>query len=566
MIPSFFININSNSYKYKKMLSSDVRGLYEAYNKVYAPKFETILDELSDEHVEELTDDLIEEVVEEVFYECLEEGYDIDEVENVLIESLQTSLNLLNEVSDSYYADAVKSGKEKAAKAKRAETIEKVKGAIGKVGSEIKRRAANAAVSAYAAGKMAKGAAGEAATAAGEAAKKVGAAAGETARKAGEAAGEVAKKAGGAAKEAGKAAGKAALTGAGYAAGKAVKYAKKAGEAVSAGYKAGSKDDGESAEDTGSETSPRAFPARSRGSSQSSDEGSGETTQRGSLRRAAGNLLKRGIKKVLRGGAKLVSKTAKGVEAAARGVSGLADKAQERLREEMEEIEESKKRGTASGRKKLAAKIRRGEDVGKPGGGFEKIVQKASPKYGKKRATKIAAAAMWSNLANSYEVEGELVDEAGPLLPGEPGKAPSSGYKEPILPGEKRKMPYQQAPSGQGRLPQAKTPAAKSLQVAHYEYDEEDIYNIVMEYLLDNGHADTISEANYIMTEMDVDMIATIVEQSQQDLDKLSDSINQTTKPKPAKDPSGGRLRTDPSPRSGGAGGGMIDSLGNPRF
>ena len=54
--------------------------------------------------------------------------------------------------------------------------------------------------------------------------------------------------------------------------------------------------------------------------------------------------------------------------------------------------------GTAKGRKKLAKKIRKGEDVGKKGPGFEAIVNKASAKYGKKRATKIAAAAMWKNL------------------------------------------------------------------------------------------------------------------------------------------------------------------------
>jgi len=44
--------------------------------------------------------------------------------------------------------------------------------------------------------------------------------------------------------------------------------------------------------------------------------------------------------------------------------------------------------------------------------------------------------------------------EAGPLLPGEPGKAPSSGYKEPVLPGEQRKTKYQQRPST-SKLPPA---------------------------------------------------------------------------------------------------------------
>jgi hypothetical protein len=51
--------------------------------------------------------------------------------------------------------------------------------------------------------------------------------------------------------------------------------------------------------------------------------------------------------------------------------------------------------GTVKGRKKLAKKIQAGKDIGKRGSGFEAIVKKASPKYGKERATKIAAAAMW---------------------------------------------------------------------------------------------------------------------------------------------------------------------------
>lgn len=57
------------------------------------------------------------------------------------------------------------------------------------------------------------------------------------------------------------------------------------------------------------------------------------------------------------------------------------------------------KYGTAKGRKALARKVRAGKDVGKKGEGFKKIVKDASKKYGKERATKIAAAAMWKNLA-----------------------------------------------------------------------------------------------------------------------------------------------------------------------
>ena len=75
------------------------------------------------------------------------------------------------------------------------------------------------------------------------------------------------------------------------------------------------------------------------------------------------------------------------------------------------EVIDEAKYGTKKGRKALAKKIRKGEDVGKPGSGFDKIVDKASKKYGKERAKKIAAAAMWKNLANSYEPENDMVEE-----------------------------------------------------------------------------------------------------------------------------------------------------------
>ena len=44
---------------------------------------------------------------------------------------------------------------------------------------------------------------------------------------------------------------------------------------------------------------------------------------------------------------------------------------------------------------------------------------------------------------------------------------------------------------------------------ASYEYD---VYDLVLEYLLDNGHVDTVEEANYVMMEMDAETIGNIVE------------------------------------------------------
>ena len=75
-----------------------------------------ILDDLSESEVFLLSDKLIEEVVEEFFFECIQEGYDIEEIENVLVESIDVSAALLTE------ADDIKSDR-----------LEKVKSAVKKV-------------------------------------------------------------------------------------------------------------------------------------------------------------------------------------------------------------------------------------------------------------------------------------------------------------------------------------------------------------------------------------------------------------------------------------------------
>ena len=93
--------------------------------------FECAFDELSESDIFFLTDDLIEEVVEEVFIESLQEGYNVFEIENVLLESLEVSSALLNEAKVTYGHDTdVKSDR-----------LEKVKSAVKKVGKGILRGA-----------------------------------------------------------------------------------------------------------------------------------------------------------------------------------------------------------------------------------------------------------------------------------------------------------------------------------------------------------------------------------------------------------------------------------------
>jgi hypothetical protein len=97
--------------------------------------FEGVLDDLSESEIFLLSDQLIEEVVEEFFYECIEEGYDILEVENQLLESLEISSSLLNEAE-------VTLGHDTKIKSDR---LSKVKSAVKKVGKAVVRGAGYAA-------------------------------------------------------------------------------------------------------------------------------------------------------------------------------------------------------------------------------------------------------------------------------------------------------------------------------------------------------------------------------------------------------------------------------------
>ena len=82
-----------------------------------------ILDDLSESEVFLLSDKLIEEVVEEFFNECIQEGYDVEEIENVLIESIDVSAALLTEAKVTLGHDTdIKSNR-----------LEKVKSAVKKV-------------------------------------------------------------------------------------------------------------------------------------------------------------------------------------------------------------------------------------------------------------------------------------------------------------------------------------------------------------------------------------------------------------------------------------------------
>jgi len=89
------------------------------------------------------------------------------------------------------------------------------------------------------------------------------------------------------------------------------------------------------------------------------------------------------------------------------------------------------------------------------------------------------------------------------------------------------------APSGSGaRRGAAPMPTLKQ----SYEYDA---YDLVLEYLLSQGHADTLEEANYVMLEMDAEMIQNIVETRRDPRGRpASGPMNVYGKSKPNTDPS----------------------------
>ena len=137
----------------KSLSQSEYGELRSLYESVYAPKVETILEDFTDEDLD-LTDQEIEEQVEEVFLECIEEGYDIDEIERAICEAVDAELQVLNEVTSPAKV-AVARMKDKASggdkpkmnvskqkiggsSEKKASTLSKVKSAASKVKSGLK--------------------------------------------------------------------------------------------------------------------------------------------------------------------------------------------------------------------------------------------------------------------------------------------------------------------------------------------------------------------------------------------------------------------------------------------
>jgi hypothetical protein len=269
----------------KSLSQSEYGELRSLYESVYAPKFESILDEFTDEDLDDLTDEYIEEQVTEFFQECLEEGFDIEILEETICESIDSELELLSEVTNPAKVAALRAKNKAAAAAgegsgdagaKARATLNVSKQKVGSASPEKKSSKLS----------KIKGAV-----------KKVG---------------------------------KAVQGGVGLAA-RAVSTAQRAGSAVKSaakkGYERGKKGSGsESSTDSSTPSSSSSSGESSTYSSTPSSSSSSSGTSAAPKKRKDG-LLKRGLKKLVRG-------VSKGVSAAAGAVKAGADSITDRARKE----------------------------------------------------------------------------------------------------------------------------------------------------------------------------------------------------------------------------------------
>jgi len=268
----------------RALSQSDYGLIRSLYQDVYAPDIaESILDEFTDEDLDDLTDEYIEEQVIEFFEECLEEGLDIDIVEQTICESVDTELEVLSERVDPNEIQRRRNQAKLrlASPEKKASKLSQIKGVVKKVGSAAKSGLKTA-------GQAAKGASGLA--------------------------------------------------------GRSISTAKRAGSSLKTSFKKGyergkgspqtsSSSSSDSGSSSSSGTGPSSSSSSDSGSSSSSGTGPSSSSFSGGGSSSAAptkrkdGLLKRGLKKVVRG-------ITKGVSAAADAVKAGADSLTDRARKE----------------------------------------------------------------------------------------------------------------------------------------------------------------------------------------------------------------------------------------
>lgn len=115
-------------------------------------EIDSIFEEMSIEDIIFLTDELIEETVEEFFSEMIEEGYDIEELSEVLVESIDAELTLISEAKVTLGHDTPDSEQKTNKLSKLKDVIKRVASGAKKVAKKVAGAAgevAGAAVSGY---------------------------------------------------------------------------------------------------------------------------------------------------------------------------------------------------------------------------------------------------------------------------------------------------------------------------------------------------------------------------------------------------------------------------------
>ena len=267
----------------KALSQSEYGELRCLYESVYTPKFESILDEFTDEDLDDLTDEYIEEQVTEFFQECLEEGLDIEILEETICESIDASLDILIERVDpaetqrrrDQAKDRLSTSRSMKSAAEKSSAKPSLKVSTAKVGSSSPEKKASAL-------SRIKGAV-----------KKVG---------------------------------KAAQGGIGLAA-RAVGTAQRAGSAVKSAAKSGY-ERGRQGSGTSSTTSSSGSSDSGESTSSSAGSSDSESSAASAPKKRKDGLLKRGLKKLIRGASKAVSVGAGAVKAGADYVTDRARKEQ----------------------------------------------------------------------------------------------------------------------------------------------------------------------------------------------------------------------------------------------
>jgi hypothetical protein len=113
-------------------------------------EIDSIFEEMSMEDIVFLTDELIEETVEEFFNEMLEEGYDIEELSEILTESIDSELTLISEAKVTLGHDTPETEQKTSRLSKIKDVIKKAASGAKKVAKKVAGAAGEVAGSAVA--------------------------------------------------------------------------------------------------------------------------------------------------------------------------------------------------------------------------------------------------------------------------------------------------------------------------------------------------------------------------------------------------------------------------------